>query len=84
MTEELAVSPWDETQQGDSARAGEPPVLVCETTTEGEESMKGIITEIERFALKDGPGIRTTVFSRGATWRANGAITRKRCRFGHS
>ena len=53
MTEELAVSPWDETQQGDSARAGEPPVLVCETTTEGEESMKGIITEIERFALKD-------------------------------
>ena len=56
MTEELAVSPWDETQQGDSARAGEPPVLVCETTTEGEESMKGIITEIERFALKDGPG----------------------------
>ena len=65
MTEELAVSPWDETQQGDSARAGEPPVLVCETTTEGEESMKGIITEIERFALKDGPGIRTTVFFKG-------------------
>lgn len=51
--------------QGDSARAGEPPVLVCETTTEGEESMKGIITEIERFALKDGPGIRTTVFFKG-------------------
>lgn len=27
--------------------------------------MKGIITEIERFALKDGPGIRTTVFFKG-------------------
>lgn len=27
--------------------------------------MKGVITEIERFALKDGPGIRTTVFFKG-------------------
>lgn len=27
--------------------------------------MKGIITEIERFALKDGPGIRTVVFLKG-------------------
>lgn len=27
--------------------------------------MKGIITDIERFALKDGPGIRTTVFFKG-------------------
>lgn len=27
--------------------------------------MKGIITEIERFSLKDGPGIRTTVFFKG-------------------
>ena len=32
MTEELAVSPWDETQQGDSARAGEPPVLAVSYT----------------------------------------------------
>lgn len=27
--------------------------------------MKGLITEIERFALNDGPGIRTTVFFKG-------------------
>lgn len=27
--------------------------------------MKGIITEIERFSLRDGPGIRTTVFFKG-------------------
>lgn len=27
--------------------------------------MNGLITEIERFALKDGPGIRTTVFLQG-------------------
>ncbi|MDR1061258.1 MAG: glycyl-radical enzyme activating protein [Clostridiales bacterium] len=27
--------------------------------------MKGIVTEIQRFSLKDGPGIRTTVFLKG-------------------
>ena len=27
--------------------------------------MKGVITEIERFSLRDGPGIRTTVFIKG-------------------
>ena len=27
--------------------------------------MEGMITEIERFALNDGPGIRTTVFLKG-------------------
>lgn len=27
--------------------------------------MKGIVTEIERFSLRDGPGIRTTVFLKG-------------------
>lgn len=27
--------------------------------------MKGIITEIQRFSLRDGPGIRTTVFFKG-------------------
>lgn len=31
----------------------------------GEQEMKGVITEIERFSLKDGPGIRTTVFFKG-------------------
>ena len=45
--------------------------------------MKGIITEIERFALKDGPGIRTTVFSR-VQHGVQCAHNRKRCRFGHS
>lgn len=28
-------------------------------------ALKGIITDIERFSLKDGPGIRTTVFLKG-------------------
>ena len=27
--------------------------------------MKGILTDIQRFSLKDGPGIRTTVFFKG-------------------
>lgn len=31
--------------------------------------MNGIITEIERFALHDGPGIRTTVFFKGCNMR---------------
>jgi pyruvate formate lyase activating enzyme len=31
--------------------------------------MKGIVTEIERFSLKDGPGIRTTVFLKGCNMR---------------
>lgn len=31
--------------------------------------MKGILTEIERFSLKDGPGIRTTVFFKGCNMR---------------
>ena len=31
--------------------------------------MKGIITEIQRFSLKDGPGIRTTVFFKGCNMR---------------
>ena len=31
--------------------------------------MKGIITEIQRFSLHDGPGIRTTVFLKGCNLR---------------
>lgn len=31
--------------------------------------MKGIVTEIERFSLRDGPGIRTTVFLKGCNMR---------------
>lgn len=31
--------------------------------------MNGMITEIERFALNDGPGIRTTVFFKGCNMR---------------
>ena len=27
--------------------------------------MEGIVTDIQRFSLKDGPGIRTTVFLQG-------------------
>jgi pyruvate formate lyase activating enzyme len=33
--------------------------------------MKGIITEIQRFSLKDGPGIRTTVFFKGCNMRCD-------------
>ena len=32
---------------------------------ERNQTMTGMITEIERFALNDGPGIRTTVFFKG-------------------
>lgn len=31
--------------------------------------MKGIVTEIQRFSLKDGPGIRTVVFLKGCNMR---------------
>ena len=34
--------------------------------------MKGIVTEIERFSLRDGPGIRTTVFLKGGNMRGKG------------
>ena len=38
-------------------------------------SIKGIISEIERYAVKDGPGIRTVVFFKGCPlkciWCAN-------------
>lgn len=37
VTEELAGFALGRNATGDSARAGEPPVLVCETTTEGED-----------------------------------------------
>lgn len=39
--------------------------------------MNGMITDIERFALNDGPGIRTTVFSRAAICAVRGAIIPK-------
>ena len=39
------------------------------------KSIKGIISEIERYAVKDGPGIRTVVFFKGCPlkciWCAN-------------
>ena len=31
--------------------------------------MDGMITDIQRFSLKDGPGIRTTVFLKGCNMR---------------
>ena len=38
-------------------------------------AIKGIVTEIQRFSLQDGPGIRTTVFLKGCnmhcTWCHN-------------
>ncbi len=37
----------------------------------------GTIFDIKRYALHDGPGIRTTVFFKGCPWHADGAITRK-------
>ena len=41
-------------------------------------SLSGIITDIQRFSVHDGPGIRTTIFLRRASCTAPGAITRKR------
>ena len=31
--------------------------------------MKGVVTDIQRFSLQDGPGIRTTVFLKGCPLR---------------
>ena len=31
--------------------------------------MAGMVTEIQRFVLNDGPGIRTTVFLKGCNMR---------------
>jgi pyruvate formate lyase activating enzyme len=31
--------------------------------------MNGYIFDIEKFALHDGPGIRTVVFMKGCPWR---------------
>lgn len=39
--------------------------------------MKGNIFEIKRFAVHDGPGIRTTVFSRAVRLAACGATIRR-------
>ncbi len=36
---------------------------------ESEQSMKGIVFDIKRFAVHDGPGIRTTVFLKGCPLR---------------
>ena len=33
--------------------------------------MKAYVTQIERFSLKDGPGIRTTVFLQGCNMRCS-------------
>lgn len=41
------------------------PRLPIDTDLEGVGTLKGVLTEIERFSLKDGPGIRTTVFFKG-------------------
>ncbi|MDP6495089.1 MAG: glycyl-radical enzyme activating protein, partial [Dehalococcoidia bacterium] len=34
-----------------------------------EESVTGIVSDIQRFSLHDGPGIRTTVFLKGCSMR---------------
>ena len=39
--------------------------------------MKGVIFDSKEFTVHDGPGIRTTVFSKGALCAACGAIIRK-------
>lgn len=46
--------------------------------------MTGIITDIQKFSLHDGKGIRTTVFFKGCNMRSTGAITRKPFRPNHS
>ena len=43
------------------------------TQMKQEQEIMGMVTDIQRFSVHDGPGIRTTVFLKGC----NGAITRK-------
>ena len=45
------------------------------TQMKQEQEIMGMVTDIQRFSVHDGPGIRTTVFLKG--WTAPGAITRK-------
>jgi len=37
----------------------------------------GVIFDIKKYAIHDGPGIRTTVFLRVARWHAAGAMERR-------
>jgi len=39
--------------------------LVAKDTTQTKGSIKGLIFNIQRFSIHDGPGIRTTVFMKG-------------------
>ena len=39
--------------------------------------MMALVTNIQRYAIHDGGGIRTTVFLRAARWLALGVITRR-------
>ena len=36
-----------------------------------------LVTNIQKYSIHDGTGIRTTVFFRGAHWLVNGAIIRR-------
>jgi pyruvate formate lyase activating enzyme len=45
--------------------------MVCDSPRRevGRKGMKGIVTDIQRFSVHDGPGIRTTVFLKGCNLR---------------
>lgn len=42
--------------------------------TRTKQPLKGLIFNIQKFSLNDGPGIRTVVFFKGCPLRCNGVL----------
>ncbi len=50
-------------------RAGSPQETTAQETAAPRSSPRGLITNVQRFSVHDGPGIRTTVFLKGCPMR---------------